>query len=85
VANSGPVVSQDAVARLTEPFERLHRGADRTGSGLGLSIARAVCEAHGAALTLHARPGGGLVAEVRIAAAGAGGATAGGRAVLMGS
>ncbi len=84
VTNSGAAVSQDAIARLTEPFERLHRGADATGSGLGLSIVRAVCEAHGAALVLRARAGGGMVAEVRLAVAGQGSAAAAG-AVLIGT
>ncbi|MGX6447098.1 sensor histidine kinase [Patulibacter sp. S7RM1-6] len=67
VANSGAVVPPDDVARLVEPFERLGRHGH--GSGLGLSIVRAVAEAHGGALELAAPASGGLVATVRLPAA----------------
>jgi signal transduction histidine kinase len=69
VVNTGPVVSPEAVARLTEPFQRLERAAGDGGSGLGLSIVRAVAEAHGGAVHLRAQPAGGLEAEVRLPAA----------------
>jgi two-component system sensor histidine kinase HydH len=36
------------------------------GSGLGLTIARAIAEQHGGSLTLSERAGGGCVAEVRL-------------------
>ena len=65
VENGGEVIPADLVARLTEPFERLHRSrAD--GTGLGLSIVRAVAEAHGGVLRLSAPAAGGLRAEVRL-------------------
>jgi signal transduction histidine kinase len=66
IENTGPELSEQEVARLTEPFERLGRRADGSGAGLGLSIARSVVEAHGGRLRLRARPGGGLVAEARL-------------------
>ncbi len=66
VVNGGARIPADAVPRLTEPFERLGRAADGSGSGLGLSIVRAVAEAHGGRLRLGARPAGGLEAEVRL-------------------
>ncbi len=69
VANSGPEVSADAVQRLAEPFERGGRRGHGRGAGLGLSIVRSVAEAHGGALRLAARPGGGLLAEVGLPAA----------------
>jgi signal transduction histidine kinase len=66
VANTGPTVPIAAVSRLFEPFQQL--GPDRTGRrdglGLGLSIVRAVAEAHHAAVTARPRPGGGLAVEV---------------------
>ena len=66
VENSGPPVDRDAAARLAEPFERLSREADARGAGLGLSIVRAVCEAHGGTLLIEPRPEGGLVVSVRL-------------------
>jgi signal transduction histidine kinase len=68
IENTGPELSAQQVARLTEPFERLGRRAEGGGAGLGLSIARSVVEAHGGRLRLRARPGGGLVAEARLPA-----------------
>ena len=67
VANSGQPIPPDATARLVEPFERLD--GKRTGSeddhhGLGLSIVRAIAVAHGAALDVRARQGGGLTVTV---------------------
>jgi signal transduction histidine kinase len=67
VSNGGDRIPQRAVASLSEPFQRLHRGrAD--GSGLGLSIVDAVATAHGGALRLAAPASGGLEAEVRLPA-----------------
>jgi signal transduction histidine kinase len=66
VANTGPAVPPEAVGRLFQPFVRLDRrrvGHDR-GHGLGLSIIDAIAAAHGAAITAHARTGGGLSIEV---------------------
>jgi signal transduction histidine kinase len=66
VENSGPPVDRDAAARLAEPFERLQREADARGAGLGLSIVRAVSEAHGGSLVIEPREEGGLVVSVRL-------------------
>ena len=64
VENTGPAIAPEDVRRLAEPFERLQRDSDRPGAGLGLSIVRAVADAHGARLELTPRVGGGLLAEV---------------------
>ena len=64
VENTGPVIRPEDVRRLAEPFERLQRDASGPGAGLGLSIVRAVADAHGARLQLEPRAGGGLVAAV---------------------
>ena len=71
VENGGPVLEQDQVRELSQPFRRI--GADRTGSdqgsGLGLSIVAAIAEAHGGSLDLQARPEGGLRVSVQLPAA----------------
>ena len=70
VANSGPVIPPEEVDRLFDPFQRL--GQDRTGgaagSGLGLSIVKAVAAAHGAWVYAWALPGGGLEVQVHFPA-----------------
>lgn len=58
VQNSGPRVPADDVSRIVEPFERL--GRHGTGSGLGLSIVRAVVDAHGGSTRIDAPESGGL-------------------------
>ncbi len=68
VVNTGRALPDEAVARLTEPFERLGRPADARGAGLGLSIVRSVAEAHRGEVRLAARDGGGLDAEVLLPA-----------------
>ena len=50
VANSGPVVAAETLARLKRPFERGTTGAK--GSGLGLTIAEAIANGSGARLEL---------------------------------
>ena len=60
VANAGPPVPPDMLARLSRPFERGHTAAD--GTGLGLAIAKAIASGAGGDLTLTSplkgQPGG---------------------------
>ncbi len=68
VASSGVPV---AVSRVDELFEPFRRGVDRAaggGSGLGLSIVRAVVSAHRGSVSAEAVDGGGLVVNVRLPA-----------------
>jgi signal transduction histidine kinase len=69
VDNTGPVVSPREVERLFEPFQRLE--PERTGThdghhGLGLSIVRAIAEAHEGHAVAQPRPGGGLTVTVTL-------------------
>ncbi|WP_246266860.1 sensor histidine kinase [Nonomuraea typhae] len=68
VANTGQHVPAYEVNSLFEPFRRLH--ADRVesakGAGLGLSIVRAVVQAHGGNVAAVPRDGGGLVVTIRL-------------------
>jgi signal transduction histidine kinase len=70
VGNTGFEVDPADVPGLFEPFRR--GGRERTsarGSGLGLSIVRAVCEAHGGTVSAVALPGGGLEVTATLPAA----------------
>jgi signal transduction histidine kinase len=67
VANTGPVIMPEQIDRLFEPFQRL--GTDRTRHtndhhGIGLSIVRAIADAHDATLTARPHPRGGLQIEI---------------------
>ncbi|GIF10278.1 sensor histidine kinase [Actinoplanes teichomyceticus] len=70
VGNTGHEVEPGEVPGLFEPFRR--GGWERTGSrgsGLGLSIVRAVCDAHGGTVSAIALTGGGLEVTVSLPAA----------------
>lgn len=70
VANTGQAIPADRVETLFEPFQRLDRTTGREGHhGLGLSVVRAMAQAHEAAVVASPRPGGGLLIEVGFAAA----------------
>ncbi len=67
VANEGPVVPPEVLARLTERFER--GGAGSEGSGLGLAIVAAIAERMSSRLRLSSpRPGraSGFEAALRL-------------------
>jgi signal transduction histidine kinase len=64
VANSGPVVGENELPHLFEPFRRGDVRVGSEGVGLGLSIVESVGEAHGARVNAQASPGGGLVVSV---------------------
>ncbi|RGA02914.1 sensor histidine kinase [Microbispora triticiradicis] len=66
VVNSGPVVPEDQIQRLFQPFQKLApERHGRDGYGLGLAIVSAVTQAHHATLAARARPEGGLSITVR--------------------
>jgi signal transduction histidine kinase len=67
IANGGPVIPDDKVAGLFEPFRRMEsRTGSSDGVGLGLSIVRSVATAHDATVTARSQPGGGLAISVVI-------------------
>ncbi|MEV0644428.1 HAMP domain-containing sensor histidine kinase [Phytomonospora sp. NPDC050363] len=62
ITNSGPVIPEDQIHRLFEPFQSLapDRHQRRDGYGLGLAIVTAVVQAHHATVGADARREGGL-------------------------
>jgi signal transduction histidine kinase len=67
IANSGPVVREEDIPALFEPFGRAEQRLNPAeGVGLGLSIADAIGRAHGATLVAHSRPDGGLDVSVTL-------------------
>jgi signal transduction histidine kinase len=58
VTDNGPGIPEDDHTRATERFVRLEQSRSRPGSGLGLSLAKAVMKFHGGRLELSsAHPG----------------------------
>lgn len=68
VEDSGPGVPDEALSRLTTPFERLEtsRARQTGGVGLGLSIVKALAESQGGNMSIQNRPEGGLGVTLRL-------------------
>jgi signal transduction histidine kinase len=68
VRDEGPGIPEAELERVFEPFYRLEssRNRDGGGTGLGLTIARDIAQAHGGTLTLRNRPEGGLEAALSL-------------------
>jgi signal transduction histidine kinase len=66
VANTGPFIPLPEIDRLFQPFQRLDRRRTHhnDGHGLGLSIVRAIANAHGATVTAQPLADGGISIEV---------------------
>lgn len=62
ILDEGPGIPEDAIARLFEKFYRVP-GTKTGGTGLGLTIAKAITEAHQGELVVRNLPEGGVVAE----------------------
>lgn len=67
VADGGQGIPLDQQATLFERFVRAGHGDDR-GAGLGLSLVKAVAEAHGGYVTLESAPGSGCVVRIALPA-----------------
>lgn len=63
VEDDGPGIPEGDIARMMEPFTRLEasRNSATGGTGLGLTLARAIADQHGGALTLANRLENGVI------------------------
>lgn len=68
VSSSGAPIDPAQVDQLFEPFRRgpVPRTGAAPGSGLGLSIVRAIVTAHRGEVSAHPVPGGGLTVQVHL-------------------
>ncbi len=72
IEDDGPGIPEHEIARMMEPFTRLDasRNSGTGGTGLGLTLARAIADQHGGTLTLTNRRGengiAGLTATMRL-------------------
>lgn len=68
VEDEGPGIPEDDRQRVFEPFVRLEssRNEETGGTGLGLTLVKAIAEGHGGAVQLENRPGGGLRARMTL-------------------
>lgn len=61
VRDTGIGIRGDEMAQV---FQRYHRGPESTGSGIGLSLVKRVCDSYGWRIALASRPGGGTTATL---------------------
>ncbi len=68
VEDEGPGISETDRQRVFEPFVRLESSRNEAtgGTGLGLTLVKAIAEGHGGAVILESRPGGGLRARIHL-------------------
>jgi signal transduction histidine kinase len=68
VEDEGPGIPENDRQRVFEPFVRLEssRNGATGGTGLGLTLVKAIAEGHGGAVQLENRPGGGLRARMSL-------------------
>ncbi|MCW1957096.1 MAG: sensor histidine kinase KdpD, partial [Mycobacterium sp.] len=66
IADEGPGVPRGSEEQLFEPFQRLGDRANRSGVGLGLSVARGFVEAMAGTISATDTPGGGLTVIVEL-------------------
>ena len=70
VRDDGIGIDPASIERVLSPFEQAELSADiaTEGTGLGLSVSKALTELHGGSLTLDSTPGHGTTAVVRLPA-----------------
>jgi signal transduction histidine kinase len=62
VADTGQGIPVEALDKV---FQRLYRGADSQGAGIGLSLVKKICDRYGWTIRLQSQPGIGTTAHLR--------------------
>ena len=70
IADNGPGMPRDCVARIGKPFEQFHSNVDNgmKGSGLGLAIAHSLISLHRGRLKVRSQPGRGTIVQFHLPA-----------------
>jgi PAS domain S-box-containing protein len=63
VADNGAGFSPEQARKLFQPFQRLHRHEEFTGTGIGLTIVQRIVQRHGGSISAHGQPGAGASFE----------------------
>ncbi|MFV0279218.1 MAG: PAS domain-containing sensor histidine kinase [Rhodoblastus sp.] len=68
IADNGPGMSRECVARIGKPFEQFHAQVDNgmKGSGLGLAIAHSLISLHRGHLRVRSQPGRGTIVQFHL-------------------
>ncbi|MCB1539312.1 MAG: PAS domain S-box protein [Rhodoblastus sp.] len=68
VADNGPGMTRDCIARIGKPFEQFHSNVDNgmRGSGLGLAIAHSLISLHQGRLKVRSQPGRGTIVQFHL-------------------
>jgi signal transduction histidine kinase len=68
IRDEGPGIPEPELEKVAEPFYRVEgsRSRETGGTGLGLTIAKSIAEAHGGRLALRNHPEGGLEAALTL-------------------
>ncbi|PZO47031.1 MAG: hypothetical protein DCF16_18305 [Alphaproteobacteria bacterium] len=64
--DTGPGIPEAERETLGQAYERGSGGARAEGTGLGLSLVRAMAHLHGGGLSFHDAPGGGALVRIRM-------------------
>jgi len=66
ISDEGPGMTEAEIKQLFQPFKRLPSGADKPGTGLGLTIVKMLTEQMGGSITVQSLPGRGSVFTVSL-------------------
>jgi two-component system sensor histidine kinase KdpD len=64
IADHGPGIPTGLLEKIFEKFFRINEESAQSGVGLGLSICRAIIEAHGGEIQVNNRNGGGALFKI---------------------